>query len=382
MSARYGYNHNPQKVDTSSNIPGLDLEDDQLYYNTTGSAADYWRDVELPKPAKAIKQLRSDLEEWGYCLIAEGLSKAQYSRMKQRLSDQAAGERKAGIACWTGSAPAPGKELPDVQFLHSLINKGEQFIQCVEHDPEGVQAGPLIEQLLNETVGEGFLMSSFIGIIPNKFNMPQGLHMDESMAPFVDENAPFTVNTMYIMDDLRAENGGTLVVPGSHKILSRRGSENALSEVMPPAINLEAPAGTVMIFEGRLLHGTGVNQLDEERIILAMNSIKPVMRQQELHLLSAKPEVLRNASRKLLYRLGAIPSGLGGIEGVWSGESLVNQRLSMEANAYTRVGELSPTSPLEELAADFGYRHSDIGQSQAPHQQEMLPEIRDRFDES
>lgn len=135
------------------------------------------------------------------------LSADQYQTLKKRLSDQAAAERMAGIACWTGTPPAPGENIPRTQFLHTLVNKGKQFIQCVEHDPEGVQGGPVIEQLLNETVGEGFLMSSFIGIIPNKFNMPQGLHQDEAMAPFVDKHAPFTVNTMYIMDDLSAHNG-------------------------------------------------------------------------------------------------------------------------------------------------------------------------------
>ena len=31
-------------------------------------------------------------------------------------------------------------------------------------DPEGVQAGPVIEQLITEAIGEGYIGSSFIGI--------------------------------------------------------------------------------------------------------------------------------------------------------------------------------------------------------------------------
>ncbi len=374
QGAKFGYAHDPEKAPKDAAVPGLDLDDDDLYYNTTGGAAEYWSQFDLPKPCKELRQLRADLKEWGYCLIEDGLSPDQYRRMKKRLRDQAAGERKAGIASWMGTAPAPGDNLPRTQFLHTLMNKGEQFAQCVEHDPAGVQGGPVIEQILNETMGRGFLMSSFIGIIPNKYNMPQGMHQDQGMSPFVDANAPFTVNTMYIMDDLCAFNGGTLVVPGSHRLLSDIGSGNPVTQPLPPAINLEAPAGTVMMFEGRLLHGTGVNQSDEERIILVMNSVKANMRQQELHMLSVAPEVLEHASEKLLYRLGARPGGLGGIEGVWN-EYQVNQRLAIERGEYIRVRELSPESSIEELSRDYGYRYSEMSRTQAQEQPEAIPEV-------
>ena len=176
------------------------------------------------------------------------------------------------------------------------------------------------------------------------------------------------------MDDLCAFNGGTLVVPGSHRLLSDIGSGNPVTEPLPPAINLEAPAGTVMMFEGRLLHGTGVNQSDEERIILVMNSVKAYMRQQELHMLSVAPEILANASKKLLYRLGARPGGLGGIEGAWA-EYLVNQRFALEKGEYIRVRELSPESSVEELSRDYGYRYSEMGRTQAEDQPEAIPEV-------
>ena len=66
-------------------------------------------------------------------------------------------------------------------------------------------------------------------------------------SPFQDANAPFTVNTMYIIDDMKSYYGGTLVVPGSHRLISVAGSGNPITEPLPPAINLAAPAGTVMI---------------------------------------------------------------------------------------------------------------------------------------
>jgi ectoine hydroxylase-related dioxygenase (phytanoyl-CoA dioxygenase family) len=377
-AARLGFAHDPAMFADRVPVPGIDLDDTSLYHNTDGEAQDYWRGVDLPRPTKDIRRLRQDLGQWGYCLIEHALSQDQLARMKQRLDAQAEGERLPGIACWTGTAPAPGEALPRVQFVHALINKGRQFIQCVEHDPEGVQAGPVIEQLLNETMGRDFLMSSFLAIRTSPFNNPQGLHIDQATAPFVDSAAPFTVNTMFLLDDTSAHNGGTLVVPGSHRLLAAAGSGKPLAEPLPPAINLTAPAGTVMIFEGRLLHGTGVNRSQTSRTILVMNSVKPYMRQQELHLLSALPEVLANASPKLLYRLGARPTGLGGIEGAWNGEYLVQQRLAMDAGRYLRVGELSPESTPEVLGADYGYRYAETAQWQAAHQPDTAPSIRAR----
>ena len=272
---------------------------------------------------------------------------------------------------------APGEPLPNTQFLHTLINKGEQFIQCVEHDPRGVQAGPVIEQLLNETMGKDFLMSSFIAIIANQYNMPQSPHQDQATAPFQDAKAPYTVNTMYIMDDMTSHNGGTLVVPGSHKLISAAGSGDPIAEPLPPAINLAAPAGTVMVFEGRLLHGTGVNKSTASRTILVMNSVKSFMRQQELHMLSARADVLKNASPKLLYRLGALPSKLGYAEGT-SDEYQVNQRLALESGRYEPVGALRPDD-VDALGAPFTYRESVTARQQFEHQPETLDEIRERY---
>ena len=101
-----------------------------------------------------------------------------------------------------------------------------------------------------------------------------------------------------------------------------------------------------------------------------MNSIKPFMRQQQLHMFSAHTEILENASEKLLYRLGAVPTRLGGIEGAWNGDRLVRQQRAMEQGQYLAVGELSPDRTAEELNQDFGCRHSEVGERQAPDQPE------------
>ena len=73
---------------------------------------------------------------------------------------------------------------------------------------------------------------------------------------------------------------------------------------VPRPINLEAEAGTIMVFDGRVIHGTGVNRTDKKRFVATMSNVKPWMRTQENWSLSVAPDVLDGASDKLCHRMG------------------------------------------------------------------------------
>ncbi|RME94437.1 MAG: hypothetical protein D6773_19580, partial [Alphaproteobacteria bacterium] len=271
--------------------PGEEIgPDDERYYNTTVARKHpYWSNQPLPQPTKDIRRLRRDLFDWGYCLIEDGLSEQQCSLMKARIAEQAEAERIAGMA-YMG---------PSFQILWALVNKGECFVGALEHDPKWVQSGPLIERLLHETLGGGFYALSFASNIAFPGCLPQGLHQDQGMiSPFQTPEAPVLMNTMYILQDVDEVNGGTLIIPGSHRLVSEAGSGQPVGK-LPPAINVEARAGTVMMFDGRMLHGTGVNRSSEWRYVLTQANVKSWIRQQENWALLIDPEVLANASDKL-----------------------------------------------------------------------------------
>ena len=111
---------------------------------------------------------------------------------------------------------------------------------------------------------------------------------------------------MYIPQDINEKNGGTLVIPGSHRILIEAGSGGKVGK-LPPAINLEAKAGTVMLFDGRMLHGTGVNRTDKQRFVATMSNVKAWTRTQENWVISVAPDVLerpvQNYYTELDYKL-------------------------------------------------------------------------------
>ena len=346
------FNANPWLMPPDTSVP---LPDDEMrYWNTTVARKHpYWRNVRLPQPSRDIRELRRNLHEWGFALIAEGLSQSQCAAFLERLLDQAAGERLAGVA----------QPTPSGQYVNTLINKGECFVRCIEHDPRAVQAGPVIEQLLDETLGKGWICHSFLANGADPGGYPQGLHMDQGpLLPLQTTQAPALVNTMFIPQDVDEHNGGTLMIPGSHRIMAEAGSAGAVAE-LPPAINLEAQAGTIMVFDGRVLHGTGINRSNEQRFVATMSNIKPWMRQQENWIISTRSDVLAKASPKLLHRLGMQALTYGAtVEGIGLGATgrvgesrgaIKAFRDAMDAGNYERVGEL--TASLDPSALTKRY---------------------------
>jgi len=320
------------------------------YWDTTVARKHpHWKSQGLPVSTKDIRQMRRDLRQWGFCLVEEGLSDDQCTRFCERLLAQAEGERRAGVQMPT----------PSGQYVNSLVNKGRCFVQCIEQDPEGVQAGPLIEQLMDETLGKGWICHSFLSNGADPGGYPQALHIDQApLLPFQTREAPVLFNTMYIPQDVNEENGGTLLIPGSHRTMAEAGSGGEVGK-LPPAINLEARAGTLVIFDGRLLHGTGANRTEKQRFVATMSNVTAWTRQQENWVMTVAPNVLAEASPKLLHRMGLQALTYGGtIEGFGLGAqgrvgdafgSLKQFREAYDRGEYVRVGELSAESSKEEL---------------------------------
>lgn len=318
------------------------------YYDTTvGRLHPDWQDVDLPSPTKALAQLQGDFVRWGYCLIEDGVSAEQCQRLRSRVEAQAQAERDLGIA----------HVSPAQQHLWALVNKGQVFVDCMTHEPSAVQSGPLIEHLLDGFVGKGWDHLSFISNISFPWCHPQGMHQDQSLVAPYTTQVPVLVNTVYILQDVDQTNGGTLVIPGSHKGNGENGKQFG---PLPKPINLEAPAGTIMLMDGRLLHGGAVNRSNQLRYILTNSVVRPFIRQQECFHLTIRPEVLAAASDKFLMRCGFQANAAKSmVEGYgYAGSSRIgdpngaieNARIAMDNNTYQWVGELDPTG-LDDIDA-------------------------------
>ena len=107
----------------------------------------------------------------------------------------------------------------------------------------------------------------------------QALHRDDSLYPIENAGMELMIGVMWALNDFTVENGGTRIVPGSHRFLR--------SWHLPDVSNwvsAEMPKGSVLFYLGSTWHGGGANNSDGPRprfdqhlfVGLAAPGIKPV----------------------------------------------------------------------------------------------------------
>ena len=245
-------------------------------------------------PTTDTSVARQDLATHGYCLIPDALSPEQGDALRTRLVEQAAGEDAAGVA-WHDAGGAN-------QRVWMLLNKGQEFVDLALH--------PLALELMRHLLGPEILLSSITANIAGKGGLPMVLNADQGyVAP--PWSVPMVANVMWMLDDFTEENGATRLVPGSHlepgPVDHSRQRESVAGT---------GKAGTALVFDGRLLHGTGQNVTDQPRHGILTYYSRFFIRQQENFTLSLSPEVLESASDELKALVGFKVTGtLGGVEG-------------------------------------------------------------------
>ena len=85
-----------------------------------------------------------------------------------------------------------------------------------------------------------------------------------------------SVNTFLTIDDFTVENGGTLVVPGTHQ-RAERPHDAFLQE---NAVNVECPAGSMIVFDSTLRHSAGENVSGADRIAINQQFTRSYVKQQ------------------------------------------------------------------------------------------------------
>ena len=104
---------------------------------------------------------------------------------------------------------------------------------------------------------------------------------------------------MWTLDRFTKENGGTLLLPGSHR-RARQLNEQYYDE----AVAAEAPAGSAIIWTGALIHGGGANRTARPRRGLVMSYSPAWLAPAEKLMLSTPPEVARALPERLQRLLG------------------------------------------------------------------------------
>jgi ectoine hydroxylase-related dioxygenase (phytanoyl-CoA dioxygenase family) len=271
--------------------------------------------LDLPRPTDDRARAFCDLAEHGYCIIANALAPAQLAELRERLTEQAAGEDAIGRGYHDGGGVN--------QRLWLLVNKGKAFRDLVLH--------PVVNEFMGHLLGPDFLLSSLTANIARPGSVPMGLHTDQGYLGFWTP-VPAVANIAWMLDDFTPENGGTRLVPGSH-LQPFRAYDKA------ETIGAAGPAGGALIFDGRVAHGTGENRTaDEMRHALLSYFCRPFVRQQENFFVGLDAEIREAERPAFLARVGyKIWAGLGRLEAPGA-PGLVNQQQGRLIGPLSRDG--------------------------------------------
>lgn len=202
------------------------------------------------------REERQFLDKQGYLNLGQLLTAAQLEAINHKLQTlmEAEGER-AGSELLDSPYIRHPKEA-GADRLADLVNKGEEFDIFYTH--------PRLLAGIAHVLGSSLKLSSLNYRAAKPGMGLQKLHVDwhESVLP-----GQYTVcNSIWLLDDFSPANGATRIVPGSH--LSGSLPQDTLADPEAPhpdEVIIEAPAGSVFIFNSHAWHGGTTNRTKKNR---------------------------------------------------------------------------------------------------------------------
>lgn len=277
-----------------------------------------WQGMTLPAPTRDPDRLRRDFDQFGYGVIEGALDGETLATIHTRLFEQAAAERSFY------RQQNPANPVAGAQWVNMLLNKGAVFFELIRH--------PLAMSMMEHALGSDYLISCVDSQIQHPGTDIMPMHTDQwwmpppvtpgkpqiqasamrrergescDPSPSVYPVAPRMVaNVMWMITEFREETGATRVVPRSH--LSGRAPDTSVPHKIP-SIPATGPAGTALVFDGRLWHAAWANTSNEIRYGITVACCGPQCRQIENYARGMRPEVLDACPPELLPRLGFSP---------------------------------------------------------------------------
>ena len=188
-----------------------------------------------------IDQYIHEIEFYGFTVIENVLDDDAIAGMKDALIRL---EREVGV---DHKHRGPARHVDNLPTLDPI------FFPCIDHP----RVLPVVENFL----GNSLILGSLNARIVRPGDADQEFHSDvaEDMHNMA---SPVMVNTVWMLDDFSAANGGTRVVPGSHK--TGRGAPPECFD-LKHIVQTEAKAGSVLVYNGQVWHAGGGNTSDHNR---------------------------------------------------------------------------------------------------------------------
>ncbi len=177
----------------------------------------------------------------------------------------------------------------------SLIARAPAFRDLATHP---IVIGALDEILGDHATSYQLHLTQVIAIGPGETAQP--IHRDQWAFDFFSFPAGFEVecHCMWAMTDFTDENGGTRVIPGSHKWADK------LRPAFDDTVGVEMKKGSLLLYVGSLYHGGGPNRSDEPRMGINVGYTLSWLRQEENQYLACPPEIARELPIELAKLMG------------------------------------------------------------------------------
>ena len=181
-------------------------------------------------------------------------------------------------------------------------NKTKRFSGLINKSPicRNLAINPVILDIVNFAIGRycdciQLNLTQAIEILPGQ--SAQFLHKDEVFFP-VDAGMETMINAIWAVSDVTKENGGTRVIPGSHKW--PEGQQPQIGQTH----SIEMKAGSVLLYYGSLYHGGGANIAQEGRKCAVISYSLGWLKQAENFYLSEPWERAKDYPEQLQRLLG------------------------------------------------------------------------------
>jgi ectoine hydroxylase-related dioxygenase (phytanoyl-CoA dioxygenase family) len=235
-----------------------------------------------------------ELDAQGFTILPGFLDAARLARVREGLAPHL--DSHAGRNNFEGFR---------TERVYTLVGRGPVF--------EDIAEDARVLALLDTLLAPGYLLTASQAICIHPGETPQPIHYDDSFYPIARPRPSISFSTIVAVDDFTAENGGTEVIPGSHRWsdadIAGAYDGRHHDAAMPPALERQLvpvvmPAGSCLFFHGTLMHRGGANRSAAPRLAFSNQYCEPWARTQENFFLGVPPALVRGMSARVQALLG------------------------------------------------------------------------------
>ena len=234
-----------------------------------------------------IGKVVSEIQKKGYCIVENFLASRQVEQIKTNFNE----------AVPITEMRAIGTETGRTWRAHNLLGKTRAA--------DEVFLDPRLRAVVDGVIGKynQINVTTLFNTLPGETK--QFLHQDDGLWPIPRPHPAFLCNALFAFDDFTKSNGGTHLVPYSHRWA--KPVDQSID-----TIQVEMSSGSVVFWEGGMWHAGGANTTENvERMGFFISHQVSYLRPQEMQLLSIPQETVRAMPKKLQRLIGYHSFGLG-----------------------------------------------------------------------